>query len=128
MRCANAMFAVCAAVAVAAPATAAPAGEPVPCLSPHRIVSYRDLDDRALIVRAIGGKYYRLDLAGGCIGLDDMIAVGVRQRGVGVCVEKGDEITYNYHGFGPQRCLITGVSPYTPKPGSDDDEPAEDAD
>jgi hypothetical protein len=103
---------------------AAAANEPDPCLSPRSIVSYRDLNDRALIVRAVGGKYFRLDLAGGCMGLDDMVAVGVRQHGVGICVQKGDMITYSYHGFGPQQCLITGVSPYTP--GTEEDDEAED--
>jgi hypothetical protein len=96
----------------AAPAIAAEA----PCLHPSRIVSYNTLDNKTLIVRAIGGKRYRLELAGGCIGLDDVIALGVTQHGVGICVQKGDSISYRYHGFGEQQCLITSVSAYTPKP------------
>jgi hypothetical protein len=123
MRRASTIFILCIAAFAAGPAAAAEAAAPPaePCLHRSRIVTYRDLNETALIVKAIGGKWYRVDLAGGCLGLDDMISVGVRQHGVGICVQKGDEITYNYHGFGQQRCLITGVSPYTPDPGPSED-------
>ena len=126
MRRASAIVALCTIALAGGPAAAADSAAetpPVtePCLHPSRIVSYRDLNETALIVRAIGGKWYRLDLAGGCMGLDDMVSVGVHQHGVGICVQKGDEITYNYHGFGQQRCLITRVSPYASEPGAAQD-------
>lgn len=109
----------CIAVAIAVVAVAAAASPTLaaePCLHPRAILGYKTLDRHTIIVRAIGGKRWRLDVGGDCIGLDDVIALGVRQRGGGMCVEVGDSITYSFSGFGRQSCLITGVSPYSAPP------------
>ncbi len=109
---------VCAALpAMAADSEPAPGGA---CLSPRMIQSWNNLDDQSIVVRAVGGKYWRLDLGGGCLGLKDAIDVRVALYGVGVCVDKGDYISYRYHQFGPQRCLITGISPYVPENDDND--------
>lgn len=119
----RASLAVAVAVAVgafAATVAAVPAAFAAePCLHAHAILGYKTLDRHTIIVRATGGKRYRLDVGGDCIGLDDVIALGVRQRGGGMCVEVGDSITYSFSGFGRQSCLITGVSLYASPPASE---------
>jgi hypothetical protein len=114
MKGAYAILAIGIAAAVAAP----PALAAEPCLHPRGIVSFKNLGRDALIVRATGGRRYRVDLGGRCLGIDDVITLGVRQRGGGMCVEAGDSIVYSFSGFGTQSCLITRVSLYqTARPG-----------
>ena len=84
------------------------------CLTPAQVESWNNLDAHSIVVRATGGHRYRLDLGGTCIGLKNAISLKVSSRGTGLCVATGDYISYRYHGFGEQRCLISSVEPYTP--------------
>ena len=83
-----------------------------PCLSPRQVEGWTTTDQRnEVVVRATGGRHYKLSLSGECPGLNTILALRVSSRGVGICVAPGDEVTYRYHEFGEERCLITAVTP-----------------
>jgi Family of unknown function (DUF6491) len=105
------LFAAAVVVAVAA----GPAAASEACLAPSQITSWNNLGKHDIVVRTTRGTRFRLELASVCLGLRDAISLQVSSRGVGVCVEEGDYISYRYSGFGEQRCMITRIAPYVPE-------------
>ena len=88
------------------------------CLTPRLVSSWQNLGKHAIIVKAVGGRQWRLDLAGDCQGIENIVTMSLTMHGT--CVEQGDFVHYRYHELGPQQCLITAVSPYTPGPAQDE--------
>lgn len=85
-----------------------------PCLSPRQVQDWTTTDQRnEVVVSATGGRRYTLSLSGQCPGLNTILALRVSSHGVGICVAPGDYVTYRYHQFGEERCLITAVTPVT---------------
>lgn len=108
-------YAAFAAIAVAGQAVAEP------CLSPSQVQGWTTSDQRnEIVVRATGGRRYTLSLSGQCPGLNTILALRVSSHGVGICVAPGDYVTYRYHQFGEERCLITAVTPNDPARNEDE--------
>jgi hypothetical protein len=99
--------------------TAPPALADDTCLTPRLVSSWQNLGRHAIIVKAVGGRRWRLDLAGDCQGIENIVTMSVTSHGA--CVEQGDFVHYRYHQLGPQQCLITAVTPYSA--GQTPDEP-----
>lgn len=100
------------AVLAAGTFSAAALADEAACLKPRLVQSWNNEGKHAIVVREIGGKRFRLELAGLCQGIENIVTMKVSSRGAGVCVERGDYITYTYHELGPQQCMIESVEPY----------------
>lgn len=94
------------------------ATDPAACLQPNRFDSWKDLNDRAVIVTDKLRHNYKLSLEPGCIDLNFSLTLGIKSFSASPlsCVERGDYVIVpRQPGSFRQRCLIQKVEAYTPE-------------
>ena len=90
-----------------------------PCLEFGWIYSWKDINDKTLIVEDYNHRKYRLSLIGTCYNLRYYQQLGFKSRGALslTCLAPGDEVIQRDYGFGGfgGRCAITHIDYYTPE-------------
>jgi hypothetical protein len=112
---------VCAAALVAigicAAGAAQAATDPAACLQPNRFYSWKDLDNRAVIITDKLRHDYKLSLEPGCFDLNFSLSLGIKSFSTSPlsCVAIGDYVIVPRQAGTPrQRCRIEKVEAYTP--------------
>jgi hypothetical protein len=92
------------------------------CLQNNRLWSWNVVNSRTLAVTDRTNRKYTVRLAGGCVGLTNLIP-DIEIRGVGSlsCVRRGDFVRFVEPSLGRMSCAITAVEPAVTK-----DQPAKD--
>ena len=92
-----------------------------PCIEFGWIYSWKDINDKTLIVEDYSHRKYRLSLIGTCYNLRYYQQLGFKSRGALslTCLSPGDEVIQRDYGFGGGpgggRCAITHIDYYTPE-------------
>lgn len=113
--------AACAAAMFAAACSSAPAAETADAKPDVRqgaevrnicfqsqIRSWRELDNRSVIVEVGSSKEYKLELIGGCQPRDAFTQIGLVSRGGGSCLSTGDKLVTDER-YGPAACSIRRI-------------------
>ncbi len=73
-----------------------------------QIRSWRELDNRSVIVEVGASKEYKLELIGGCQPRDAFTQIGLVSRGGGSCLSTGDKLVTDER-YGPAACSIRRI-------------------
>jgi hypothetical protein len=103
------------------PAGAGPTDVPKPvldnCFFINDVRDYQTIKDDALIIEARRGQFFKLELSGGCFGIDSALEIGLKGRSGfnRVCGAFDAEVVYRDIGsrHGLARCAITDITAIT---------------
>ncbi len=106
------------ALSAAAPALAAPnPDKPAPdCFYGREADSFAAQGEKAVNVKVGVSRYYRLDLFAPCLDIDFAQRIAMRSRGGDwICSGTSNDVEiFTRSAAGPQRCLVTKITPLTP--------------
>ena len=85
------------------------------CLQHNRILSWKALDGRTLLVTDRSQNRYTVRMNGGCVGLNNAAATLVFQQWMNLsCLASGDMIGVRTPGLGYASCSVAGVQAGAP--------------
>ncbi len=93
-----------------------PATPPPACFYARQADSFAAQGEQTVNVRVGVSRYYRLDLFAPCLDIDFAQTIAMRSRvGDWICEGKTNDVEIlTRSAAGPQRCLVTNVTPLSP--------------
>ncbi|MFT3997692.1 MAG: DUF6491 family protein [Asticcacaulis sp.] len=84
------------------------------CFRSDDIDRFNPVDTRTMVIETYAHQHYKLTLAGGCMGIEDALRIGVKTRGGTsyICGSFDADILYNELGSGGLgKCAVIEVTP-----------------